>query len=96
MGFSQELETAGRLRRIETKVSRLLSHAGIEEGTTMPLSIEANNDPAAPALMHLQGFDITLSSLRRYLRESKEVSITTPLTLYIDGEYVGSLIFKGE
>lgn len=88
-------ETAGRLRRIETKVSRMCVAMGVEEGTTMPLRVTLDS-LTGKTVMHLRGVDITLSGIMRYLRASKVVGLTTPLELIVNGEHVADIRFTGD
>lgn len=87
-----EKENTHRLRRIETKVSKLLVAAGIEEGTTMPISLQPST-MLKPAKLTVQGFDINMSSLKRYLRATEDVHEFEPLDIYIGDKKVAKLTF---
>lgn len=87
-----EEEAAARLRRVETKVSRMCEAMGVSEGTTTPIRVDKNN-PTNSDELHLQGYDVTLSALRRQLRNAGVLNTSASVALVIDGECVANIQF---
>lgn len=89
-------ENQDRMRRVETKVTRIYNHLGLGSDTTMPIRVEkATMFKAAKA--YISGYDVTLSQIKRALISSGEVDLERDaVDLIVNGECIARLALSGD